>query len=55
MTSVVTETGNISGTTATANITVAAGTDLEREIDTEAVAVNTEVTHAAVSDEDRRR
>ena len=48
MTSVVTETGNIIGTTATANITVAAGTDLEREIDTEAVVGTIEVKRPMV-------
>jgi len=47
-TSVVTEIKNIIGTTATANITVAAGTDLEREIETEAMAVTIEVTKAMV-------
>ena len=48
MKSVVTETENIIGTTATANITVAAGTDLEREIETKAAVENIEVAKVAV-------
>ena len=46
--SVVTEIKNFIGTTATANITMVAGTDLEREIETKAVVETIEVTKAVV-------
>jgi hypothetical protein len=48
MKSAVTETKNIAGTTATENITMAVGTDLEREIETKAVVGNIAVTKVAV-------
>jgi hypothetical protein len=49
MKSAVTETGNIVGTTTTANITMAAGTDLERWQETNIAVENIAVTNIAVT------